>query len=396
MEQFYFPALFAGPSFDYAEYRRWIDTSLFEVPAGTDPTKLPPTRKKRRIPRSGTPATLKAVEGLLWIFTFIKLSSWYPPQTLTSYKYMQYSFPYRVWLMHMVGVATRTKYYGVWALTEGACILSGLGYKGIDPKTGRVQWDRLVNVKPSAVELAQNTRAYLENWNINTNHWLRNYIYLRVTPKGKKPGFRASMATFVTSAFWHGFYPGYYLTFVLASFLQTVAKSKSSLHVRAEHILILITTDFRRYIRPLVLTPAGNPTTYKPVYDVLSFLCTQLAFSFAVAPFILLNLSSSLHAWSRVYFYAPIGVMLSMVFFASPAKRYLIKMQERRIGKAMAATKGKEPVHNTAAPSAKQLHVEHTTMMGLPSDPGQELDEIMQEVSEQVGMRRRTGNIAES
>jgi hypothetical protein len=52
-------------------------------------------------------------------------------------------------------------------------------------------------------------------------------VYLRVTPRGKKPGFRASMATFVTSAFWHGFYPGYYLTFVLASFVQTVAKSTS-------------------------------------------------------------------------------------------------------------------------------------------------------------------------
>ncbi len=127
--------------------------------------------------------------------------------------------------MHMVGFAARTKYYGVWALTEGACILSGLGYRGIDPKTGAVQWDRLVNVKPLGVETAQNTRTYLESWNINTNHWLRNYIYLRVTPKGKKPGFQASMATFVTSAFWHGFYPGYYLTFILASFLQTVSKS---------------------------------------------------------------------------------------------------------------------------------------------------------------------------
>jgi lysophospholipid acyltransferase len=86
----------------------------------------------------------------------------------------------------------------------------------------------LRNVSPWGVESAQNTRAYLGNWNINTNNWLRNYMYLRVTPRGKKPGFRASMATFVTSAFWHGFYPGYYLSFVLASFVQTVAKSTYS------------------------------------------------------------------------------------------------------------------------------------------------------------------------
>ena len=224
--QFFFPSLFVGPSFDFAEYRRWIETSMFEVPAGTPSSRMPPTRKKHRIPRSGTPAAMKAFAGLLWIALFVKLSTWYTVELLTGDQYLTYSLPYRIWLLHMFGVTTRTKYYGVWALTEGACILSGLGYKGIDPRTGRVQWDRLQNVNPWGVEAAQNTRAYLENWNVNTNHWLRHYIYLRVTPKGRKPGFRASMATFVTSAFWHGFYPGYYLTFVLASLLQTVAKSK--------------------------------------------------------------------------------------------------------------------------------------------------------------------------
>lgn len=200
---------------------------MFEVPAGTDPSKRPRTRKKRKIPRSGTPAALKATAGLAWIFAYLKFSGLYYSELVTGDEYMNYGFFRRVWLLHMLGFTARMKYYGVWTLTEGACILSGLGYRGIDPQTGRVQWNRLQNISPWRVETAQNTREYLENWNINTNHWLRNYIYLRVTPKGKKPGFRASMATFVTSAFWHGFYPGYYLTFVLASFLQTVAKSDS-------------------------------------------------------------------------------------------------------------------------------------------------------------------------
>jgi lysophospholipid acyltransferase len=203
---------------------------LFEVPAGTDPSKRPPTRKKRKIPRSGTPAAWKAATGLFWILVFLKFIGWYDPDLLTGSEYMSHSFFYRVWILHMVNFTTRLKYYGVWALTEGACILSGLGFRGVDPATGKVSWDRLQNVNPWGVESAQNTRAYLGNWNINTNNWLRNYIYLRVTPRGKKPGFRASMATFVTSAFWHGFYPGYYLTFVLASFVQTVAKSKQVLH----------------------------------------------------------------------------------------------------------------------------------------------------------------------
>jgi lysophospholipid acyltransferase len=140
---------------------------------------------------------------------------------------MRYNFFRRIFQLYMLGVTQRTKYYGIWALSEGACILAGIGYRGIDPQTGKPAWDRLTNVQPWKIELAQNVHDYIGYWNINTNHWLRNYVYLRVTPKGKKPGFRATLATFFTSAFWHGFYPGYYLTFTLASFMQTIAKCKS-------------------------------------------------------------------------------------------------------------------------------------------------------------------------
>lgn len=227
----FFPSLFAGPAFDFVDYRRWIETSMFDLPPGTDPSKAPPTRKKRKIPRSGTPAAWKAVAGLAWIFAFLQFSGWYNQGTVLSPTYNEYGFVRRVWLLHMLGFTTRMKYYGVWSLTEGACILAGIGYKGVDPRTGKADWNRLQNVRPLDIELAQNSHAYLGNWNINTNKWLRNYVYLRVTPKGKKPGFRATLATFVTSAFWHGFYPGYYMAFILASFIQNIAKSKSQTYL---------------------------------------------------------------------------------------------------------------------------------------------------------------------
>lgn len=222
----FFPSLFAGPAFDFVDYRNWLETTMFQLPPGTNASKALPTRKKRKIPRSGTPATKKALIGVAWIFAFLKFSGWYYPGVILGDSFLAYSLPRRIWNLHMLGLTTRMKYYGVWYLTEGACILSGIGYKGINPQTGRADWSRLQNVNPFGIELAQNTRAYLGNWNMNTNNWLRNCMYLRVTPKGKKPGFRASLATFVTSAFWHGFEPGYYLSFVLAAFLQTIAKSK--------------------------------------------------------------------------------------------------------------------------------------------------------------------------
>jgi lysophospholipid acyltransferase len=226
---FFFPAMMAGPAFDYCDYSDYITTTMFTLPPGTDPSKAPPTRKKRKIPRSGFPAAIKGVYGTLWIFAFLKLSSYYSPSFFLGDEYMKYSFFRRVWQLYMLGLTTRMKYYGVWSLSEGACVLCGIGYNGLDPATHRAKWDRLTNIKPWEIETAQNARAYLGFWNINTNHWLRNYMYLRVTPKGKKPGFRATLATFVTSAFWHGFYPGYYMTFVLAALVQTVAKSESLL-----------------------------------------------------------------------------------------------------------------------------------------------------------------------
>ena len=125
-------------------------------------------------------------------------------------------------------MTNRFKYYGVWKMAEGACILSGLGFHGYNPD-GTLKWDRMANVSPIALETAQNNKAYLETWNQMTNKWLKNYVYLRVTPRGKKPGFRSSMATFTTSAVWHGFYPGYYLTFVSAAFIQTCGKCILSL-----------------------------------------------------------------------------------------------------------------------------------------------------------------------
>jgi lysophospholipid acyltransferase len=222
----FFPALFAGPAFDFAEYRRWIDTTMFDLPGQVEPSKRPPVRKKRKIPRSGTPAAWKAAGGLIWIALFINLVGRYHYSQLTQAPYMSYGFFRRVWILYMVGLTARLKFYGVWSLTEGACILAGLGYNGVDPVTGRVSWNRLQNINPWGVETAQNPRAYLGSWNMNTNNWLRNYVYLRITPRGRKPGFRASLLTFGTSALWHGFHPGYYLTFVSASLVQTVAKSE--------------------------------------------------------------------------------------------------------------------------------------------------------------------------
>lgn len=389
----FFPGLMGGPAFDYCDYSQYITTSMFTLPPGTDPSKAPPTRKKRKIPRSGTPATIKGLYGTIWIFLFLQFGGIYNTELLLGDQFTTYWLPRKVWILYMFGLTTRMKYYGVWSLSEGACILSGIGYNGLDATSGRARWDRLTNIKPMEIEFAQNTRAFLGSWNINTNLWLRNYMYLRVTPKGQKPGFRATLATFVTSAFWHGFYPGYYLAFVLAAFLQTVAKNG------------------RRLIRPLFMTPDGKtPLPTKKYYDIFTLLVTQIAFAFTVVPFVVLSFSGSMKVWGRVYFYTLVCTALSFALFSRslPFRSHLIKLQESRqpptpdapaidvkgIEKAAREELKRERLLRKDSYEGDVTHRGAPTL-GLPEDPEAEIDAIVAEVRREIEERKRRGSLVQ-
>lgn len=85
---FFFPSLLTGPSYDFAEYKNWIDTSMFDENIPSRNGKL----KKRRIPRSGRPGMYRAVQGILWLFAFAKLSGPYNTRFALSDSFLDYSF----------------------------------------------------------------------------------------------------------------------------------------------------------------------------------------------------------------------------------------------------------------------------------------------------------------
>ena len=61
-------------------------------------------------------------------------------------------------------------------------------------------------------------KVNIDSWNILTTHWLRHTVYERFHPSV------AVWAVFVVSAFWHGFYPGYYIAFLTAALFTTAAR----------------------------------------------------------------------------------------------------------------------------------------------------------------------------
>ena len=300
---FFYPSLLTGPSFDYADFDSWLNCELFkDLPESKKPRRRLHPGKRRNIPKNGRLAFFKVLQGLGWMALSVAGPAYVPLNYMTDKQaFLSRSFLYRIHYMYLVGLIFRFKYYAAWTISEASCISCGLGYNGYDPKSQTIKWNRVQNIDIKGVEFAQNTHDSLEAWNMNTNKWLKNYVYLRVSKKGSKPGFRSTLFTFLTSAFWHGTRPGYYMTFATGAFYQTCGRV------------------FRRNFRPMFLREDGvTPSSFKWFYDFVCFYLIKLSFGYMAQPFILLDFKTSIEAWGTVYYYIHVGVIVSLLIFKGP------------------------------------------------------------------------------
>lgn len=51
-----------------------------------------------------------------------------------------------------------------------------------------------------------------------------HYVQARVVKAGKRPGMKENLTVFMVSAFWHGFYPFYYVMFFFTYIFTEVSK----------------------------------------------------------------------------------------------------------------------------------------------------------------------------
>lgn len=138
--------MFIGFVFDFVEYCRWFDIIMFEVLVNVDLFKKLFICCKCKIFCSGIFVMKKLVFGLIWIFLFFKLFVYYYFEVFLEDKFVMYGFFYWLVVLYMVGFIVCCKYYGVWIMIEGVCILVGLGFKGVDFKIGKVFWERFWNI----------------------------------------------------------------------------------------------------------------------------------------------------------------------------------------------------------------------------------------------------------
>lgn len=312
---FFYASFVTGPSFDYADYEKFILTDLFnDVPESKQPGKS----RKRKIPKSGRVALKKVLQGLFWVVLYVYLTPRYTIDYILSKEFrLNTSLLYKIYFLWILGIVERLKYYAVWLISEGSCIVVGLGYNGYDSSKDKMYWNRVQNIDPINFEFGQNIHDCLEAWNMNTNKWLKNFIYLRTCTRDKKTGKLKSgiiptIITFATSAFWHGTLPGYYLTFVLGAFMQTCGKI------------------FRRNFRPFFASKDNsNLSKFKIYYDIFSWILTQGSLGYAVQPFVILKLNESIMLWKSCFFWVHIGCAIVLFLFNGPFGKQISKFLQR-------------------------------------------------------------------
>ncbi|PIL36874.1 hypothetical protein GSI_00564 [Ganoderma sinense ZZ0214-1] len=324
---FYFPGFLVGPYLTYNEYQALVTGSLYKAAEQREESAINETNhlSQRLVPHGRKRvAYRKMFKGLVFLVLFILFYPEYNFTITVEDEFESRRLFSRIVLLQFCGFFERCKYYAIWTLTEGASIQTGLGFTGYT-EGGRTKWEGAANVDAWNIEFAENTKVLLDSWNMKTNIWLRECVYKRVTPKGKKPGFRSSLATFMTSAFWHGIAPGYYLSFFFFAFVQTTGRLA------------------RSYLRPLLLPAnyvskrgAAPPpqTRKKQLYDVLGVLATVMLTNYGTLPFMLLTIDDSFVAWNSVVWYGHFLVAGALAFFYLGGNVLLTQVQAVRVKQA--------------------------------------------------------------
>lgn len=255
---FHFGSVLCGPIVYYKDYSDFVETPK-ETP--TPPGRFWAVAKKLAI--SGSCAILHLTLNARFDVEFLR-----SPGFL-----LQTPFLIRFYYIYTFSVLSRLKYYVAWHLGEAISNASGLGFSGYDSQ-GKPKWDLLSNMDLWKFETCCSMRDSILAWNKTTQTWLRRTAYDRVPRKF------AVLATYILSAIWHGFYPGYYLTFLSGALITIASRSG------------------RRLIGPLFQKGRLLPI----IYTIITFILTRLTIAYVAFPFVILDFHDSIHIYKSLLF----------------------------------------------------------------------------------------------
>lgn len=246
-----------GPLFTYSEYMDYVHNR----------------RDFEGLPSASlvTPSFKSVLRAFATVGTYIYISKieWLRGETLVSSWYLGLPFFHKVLISLIIVVPCRLAFYAVWTLSEVSCTISGLAFQ----PPHRFTRGRNVNIRE--FELGTHFSQKTNNWNIRiADLWLKACIYQRVeaVPGPLKPFISsrkalANLITKMTSAFWHGWYTGYMISFLSLGLCNW---SEDAL---------------RRKVYPLL--PTG--LVHSRIFTIVAWLHTWSSINFFFTPFFLLT-----------------------------------------------------------------------------------------------------------
>lgn len=204
---FFCGASIVGPFFEFSDYKMYIER----------------TDRYANIPSTFKAAVTKFLKGKACLALNLVIGTKFWPLFCGTEEFTEYSFLYKVVYYYIAITSMRLFYYSGWCITDGAIIASGLGYAGKD-KNGEEQFNEIYSIRIRDVELGLSPQIMMQHWNHMIHLWLKHYVYNRTLVKGKKPTAMNNIIVFIMSAFWHGFYPFYYVMFFFCALVGEISK----------------------------------------------------------------------------------------------------------------------------------------------------------------------------
>ncbi|KAJ8976349.1 hypothetical protein NQ317_015220 [Molorchus minor] len=238
----FFPAAFlVGPQFSMKRYQKFVSGKYSKK--GT--TNEPPDCIHAALKRFAL--------GVLYVIVFQILKLFVSDEYMVSDEFGTSNILSRMLLLGMWGRQTLYKYISCWLLSEGGCILFGLSYNGED-ENGVEKWNGVENIKLTVFENTTEFSQYIQSFNVNTNHWVGQYVYKRLKFLGNR--YISQLAALLFLAVWHGFHSGYYVCFFFEFVIiymerdvKSIVKSNESLSkfFSSDHLQLPLQIILRLY-----------------------------------------------------------------------------------------------------------------------------------------------------
>eukprot|EP00105_Crassostrea_gigas_P023407 XP_011443224.1 PREDICTED: lysophospholipid acyltransferase 7 [Crassostrea gigas] len=285
---FCFIGQFAGPYYKYRTYQDMI----YSPRTSEIPSMGPLIPCLKQLPLIGV--------------TYLFFSYFFNIQYTQTDEFYEHPFWFRLFYMVPMFIIFRTRLYMAWILSESMCMTSGLGAypEASQPKCGQgptdlkklhesyeskdsvdYNYETIHSLSIYGCELGRTTKEGLRSWNMTVQYWLATYCHRRV-PNSLK-AYRVAI-TMTVSAFWHGIYPGYYLSFLL---VPVVLMAEDNMRAAFRH-------GSQQWIES---------------FDWACWFFKMRAFDYMCMGFLLLRLDYTLRYWKSIYFLGHVVTVLFLI-----------------------------------------------------------------------------------